>query len=260
MMSMRQTIPFLLALVSIPPILAFTPPKSHNMICSKKLAPLSLPSSSTPPPISRSLTVLSSAKVLPVAYASASAALLYKATIKLSTSTKAEIAVLLSTSALSLINFAQLDNAKLKSAKIAYTENTEPSSSGQAKQERQAALTWKSVVRIKIIGNILGLLRMCFAAKMVGLMRGAAIIMGGNLAFLACGAGRANHNDEGKWEPMPSDSFKAYIFKFSAMFVAALIASFSPVDSLKCNVAAVFFTMGALGGINEALSIFLKKK
>mmetsp|Transcript_47100 Transcript_47100/g.47547 ORF Transcript_47100/g.47547 Transcript_47100/m.47547 type:complete len:96 (+) Transcript_47100:2-289(+) len=95
---------------------------------------------------------------------------------------------------------------------------------------------------------------------MVGLMRGAAIIMGGNLAFLACGAGRANHNDEGKWEPMPSDSFKAYIVKFAAMFVAALIASFSPVDSLKCNVAAGFFTMGALGGINEALSIILKKK
>lgn len=193
----------------------------------------------------RSLTVVSSAKILPIAYTGASAALLTKAIRK--PCTKAEMAVLLATSALSLINLGPSDNANLASAKRA-CKNTAPSSSGKAKQERQAALTWRKVVRIKIIGQVLGLSWMVGAKSTKGVMDGGACIMGSIVAFLLAGAARSRHYEDGKWTPMQS----------TMLFAAALVAGKSTVGSTKFAVAAGIYSFGAAVGALEGIPNFLQ--
>ena len=197
----------------------------------------------------RRLTVVKSSKVLPIAYTSASAALLYKG---IKTVTRPEQAVLLATSALSLINFGPCDNAKLASAKRA-CKNTAPSSAGKAKQERQAALTWRSVVRIKIIGQVIGLTWMALSRTTIGTMRSAALVMGANLAFYLCGAGRSWHDENGKWKPNP-DATRTTVVIFCTV-VSALIAASNPFPSSLHTVGAGFFSaitsIAALEGIPQ---------
>lgn len=197
----------------------------------------------------RRLTVVKSSKVLPIAYTSASAALLYKG---IKAVNRPEQAVLLATSALSLINFGPCDNAKLASAKRA-CKNTAPSSSGKAKQERQAALTWRSVVRIKIIGQVIGLTWMALSRTTVGVMRSAALVMGANLAFYLCGAGRSWHDENGKWKPNP-DATRTTIVIFCTV-VSALVAASNPFSSSIHTVSAGFFSaitsVAALEGIPQ---------
>ena len=199
--------------------------------------------------------MVSSAKVLPIAYTSASAALLFKG---LKATTKAEKAVLLATSALSLLNFGPSDNAFLASAKRAY-KKTAPSSAGRAKQERQAALTWRSVIRIKIIGQVIGLVSMSCAKRSLGMMRGAAILSAGDLAFFLAGAGRAYHDDDGNWQPMSESVSTAASIIHAVMCTAALVAAPSPVDSTKFTVATGIFTFGAIGGAVEGLLLLFRK-
>jgi hypothetical protein len=203
---------------------------------------------------SRSLIVVESAKILPFAYTSASAALLIKAT---KATSKSEMAVLLATSTLSLVNLGPRDNAQLASAKKAF-KNTPPASSGKAKQQRQAAKTWRSVVRIKIIGQLAGLLRMSCAKGTKGVMRGAAIIMAANVAFFLCGGGPSKHDDDGNWVPMPSNVSSAVTTIDAILSASALLAASSPVGSMRHAVSAGIFTAGAVMGTFEGLPKFLE--
>mmetsp|Transcript_22698 Transcript_22698/g.34595 ORF Transcript_22698/g.34595 Transcript_22698/m.34595 type:complete len:246 (+) Transcript_22698:39-776(+) len=203
----------------------------------------------------RSLTVVSSAKILPIAYTGVSAALLTKAIRK--PCTKAEMAVLLATSGLSLINLGPSDNANLASAKRA-CKNTAPSSSGKAKQERQTALTWRKVVRIKIIGQVLGLSWMVGAKSTKGVMDGGACIMGSLVAFFLAGAARSRHDEDGKWTPMPSNISTMAMTIDAILFAAALVAGKSTVGSTKFSIAAGIYSFGAAVGALEGIPKFLQ--
>jgi hypothetical protein len=237
---------FLVAFASIPSNSAFVIPWTHPAVFT---ATHRTTTTVLPP---RSLTVVSSAKILPIAYTSAAAALLEKAITK--SSTKVQVAVLLATSALSLVNFGPSDNAKLASAKQAY-KNTPPATSGVAKQKRQAAITWRSVVRIKLVGQLLGLIWMVRANTFAGVMRGAATIMAASVAYFLCGAGRSRHDDQGNWDPMPSN--KAIIIPLVLMGVA-LAGAGAPVESTKHAVLCGVFAAGTAVGALEGMPKFLQ--
>jgi len=220
--------------------------------------PVALTTKGAPKP--RSSTIVGSAKIIPVAYASTSAALLWRATKVFS---NVEKSVLVATSALSLLNFAPSDNTRLASAKTAY-KNTPPASSGRAKQERQAAKTWRLVVRIKIIGQIVGLFSMVGAKSSIGVMRGAATIMAANIAFILCGGGGSNHDDDGKWNPLSAATSNRIVIQCLLFCTVALLASSAAVGSKMYGINASIFSfasaVGALEGIPKFLAAFNKKK
>eukprot|EP00957_Ditylum_brightwellii_P105620 8052889-Ditylum_brightwellii.AAC.1 len=85
------------------------------------------------------MVVVLSTKILPIAYAGASIALLNKAVKAAPQTSKAEMSMLLATSALTLFNLDPSNNKHFLGAKRAY-KNTAPSVVGKAKQEHQAAL------------------------------------------------------------------------------------------------------------------------
>jgi hypothetical protein len=244
---MRPLLLFLVAFASIPFNSAFVIPSTTHPAVVFTANPRT--KTALPP---RSLTVVSSAKILPIAYTAAAAALLNKAITK--SSTKAQVAVLVATSALSLVNFGPSDSAKLASAKTAY-KNTPPASSGVAKQKRQAAKTWRSVVRIKVVGQLVGLIWMARANTFAGVMRGAAATIAASVAYFLCGAGNSRHDDQGNWDPMPSN--KAIIIPFVLMGVA-LAGAGAPVESTKQAVLGGVFAAGAGVGALEGMPKFLQ--
>jgi len=198
---------------------------------------------------------LASAKILPFAYAGFSGALLYKAT---KATTQAESIVLLAVSALSFLNFSASDNAKLKSAKLAYQSKTKPASAGKEKQLRQAALTWRKAVRVKIIGQFLGLARMVIAKESVGVMRGAAILMASSMMYFITGAGRSNHDHDGNWKPLSDKTVTRVLTMNAILCGAALVAASASLDSTKLNVAARIYAAGAIVGSLEGIPQFIK--
>jgi hypothetical protein len=245
---MRLLSLFLVAFASIPSNSAFViPSTTHSTVV---FTATTRTTTAFPP---RSLTVVSSAKILPIAYTAAAAALLNKAIT--TSSTKAQVAVLAATSALSLVNFGPSDNAKLASAKTAH-KNTPPASSGVAKQKRQAAKTWRSVVRIKFVGQLLGLVWMARANTFAGVLRGAAAIMAASVAYFLCGAGRSRHDDQGNWDPMPSNN-KAIVIPLVLMGVA-LVGAGAPVESTTQAVLGGVFAAGAAVGTLEGMPKFLQ--
>ena len=202
-------------------------------------------------------TALKSAKVLPVAYASASATLLFRAT---KAATKQDATVLVATALLALLNLAPTDNIKLASAKKA-DKLYPPANTGKAKQLRQSAKTWRSVVRIKIIGQMMGLLWMATAKTSNGILRGGAAIMAANMAFFLCGAGGARHNDEGESDPMPADTARAVLTIDATMAGAALLAAASPFPSPRRTLNVGIFVVGvAMGALEGVASLIAKEK
>jgi len=200
-----------------------------------------------------SSTSLASAKVLPFVYTGFSGALLYKAT-KLATD-PAETIVLASVSALSLLNLGPSDNARLASAKRAY-KKTDPASAGKAKQTRQAALTWRKAVRIKIVGQVIGLTRMVLAKEPKGVMKGAAWVMGATMTFLMTGGGSARHDDDGNWKPIPEKSLGGVLTIDAILFVAALVAG--DCSSSWALKAAMVYAAGVTVGSLEGIPQFVK--
>jgi hypothetical protein len=210
--------------------------------------------------LTTSSTALQSAKILPIAYTSAGAALLYRA---VQATTKTDTAVLAATAAIALFNLGPTDNARLASAKIAFA-NTPPAVSGKAKQLRQAARTWRSVVRIKLIGQFVGLIWMAVAAGSTstsissssskGILQGAATVMAANMAYFVCGAGRAQHNDKGDPAPMPPGAATTILAIDTVLTAAALLAASSPVESTRRAVYAGIFVVGTSIGAIEGLA------
>ena len=203
------------------------------------------------PSLTRSLPVVQSAKVLPLAYASASAALLYRAT---KAATKADKAVLVATAVLSLFNLGPSDNVRLASAKKA--DKIYPPCTPQS-QHRKNAEKWRSLVRIKLVGQLLGLVWMAVSETSVGVMRGAAIIMATNMLFFILGSGRNNHDKDGFADPMPASKSRGLLTIDTVLTVAALVASASPVGSTRYAVCAgIFAGRAAIGGL-EGLAVLV---
>lgn len=205
----------------------------------------------------RNLSIMKSAKILPIVYTSASAALAYQA--KLATS-KGDAAFLLATSALTLFNLGPTDNARLISAKRADINNP-PAVSGVAKQRRQAAKTWQSTVRIKLVGQLMGLSWMihnCFKGNVNGQLRGGAMVMGANMAFFFCGGGGTVHNARGDHEPMPSGLTKSILMIDTILTLSALLAARAPIDSGRRAIFRGIYIAGVSMGALEGLAGLLK--
>lgn len=204
----------------------------------------------------RGLTVLQSAKIFPIAYTSIGATLLYRA---VQATTVADTAVLAATGAIALFNLGPTDNVRLASAKAAYAK-TPPASSGKAKQLRQAARTWRSVVRIKLVGQFVGLVWMAVAAAKInspGILRGAATIMAANMAYFLCGAGGAQHDYKGDSAPMPPGTASAILAMNTVLSAAALLAASSPLAYTRRKVCTGIYAVGVGFGAMEGLANLL---
>lgn len=212
-------------------------------------------------PYTRDLTVVHSAKILPIAYASASAALLYRAT---QATNSPDAAVLASVAALALFNFAPGDNQLIASAKRA-DEKYPPAVSGEAKARRQSAKSWRAVLRIKTGGQLLGLVRMAMAiaggrspTAFGSVMGGASTVMAANVAFFLAGAGGVRHDDDGTYDPMPSGASRAVCMIDAILCASALVAARSPIGSTRRAVGAGIFAAGAIIGALEGAASLVK--
>jgi len=184
---------------------------------------------------------MKSAKILPIVYTSASAALVYQAK---QTTSKLDAAFLLATSALTLFNLGPTDNKRLISAKRADTNNP-PAVSGIAKQRRQFVKTCMSTVRIKIIGQLLGLAMMiCNKGNINSQLHGGAMIMGANMAFFLCGGGGAVHNIRGDHEPLPSGLTRFILMIDTILTLSALFAARAPLESSRRAVYMGIYIAG----------------
>jgi hypothetical protein len=193
---------------------------------------------------------VASAKVLPAMYTTVGTALLVKAT---KAATQADGLLLATTGLLAIINLGPVDNARLASAKRA-CKITPPASSGAAKRKRQAARTWRSVVRLKLVGQLAGLAWMAVASNV---LRGAALVMVANMAFFLCGAGGARHNDQGLPAPMSGSASAAILLVDTALSAAALLGASSPIGSTRRAKCACLFSAGAFLGAAEGLPTFV---
>ena len=206
-------------------------------------------------------TQLASAKILPIAYTGASGILLYKAII-LKTAASSSRLVIIAISLLSLFNFSTSDNARIKSAKIAYNEKTYPSSSGKEKQRRQAAISYRFAVRVKITGQFLGLIRMILSKSTVGFMRGGAIIMSSQLLYFFVGGGSSNHDNEGNWKPLSDKAVMSVLCIDAILVTAALIAASASVASDTTTklftITSGLFAFGSFIGSLEGIPQFIK--
>jgi hypothetical protein len=204
------------------------------------------------------MTVLYGAKGVTIAYASVAGSLMYHA---VSTSTaRIDTAVLATTAALAAFNLGPTDAVRLTSADKAYNQ-TPPAASGRAKQRRQAARTWHSVVRFKVVGQMVGLVGMAVAAVQAnsrGLWLGAALIMATNTLFVACGGGSTRHDDHGVLAPMSSGATTSIVTIDTVLTAAALVAaSGAPISCTRRAVAAGVYTAGASIGALEGLVTLL---
>ena len=196
----------------------------------------------------KSSTALQSAKVLPVAYASASAALFNKA---LRSSTSSQKIVLLSTALLSLLNFAPCDNVKLASAKRALKANPNDDN----------AKKWKSLVRTKIISQVLTLVYMIKTSTVLGTMRAGTGVLGSNFVFYLMGAAKSWHTDDGVAKE--KEGTEKTMVAIGLTTTAAFVASLNPVGSIFHNRAATLYSaitfIAALEGI-PTIKKLLKKE
>lgn len=240
-MTMTKLAFLLLAAASlVESVIAFSPPVIQHLHVR-----------STPSSVSRSLPVVESAKVLPFAYSGASAALLYRATKAVS---KTDKAVLVATAVLSLFNLGPTDNARLSSAKRAMKRYPSCTPISAA---RTNALKWRMLVRIKLVGQLIGLVYM--AVSKSGIMQGAAIVMATNVIFFLGGAGNANHDSDGAAAPMPASKSAGLLTLDTVLTVAALIAASSPVDSSRYVRSALLYAGGAAIGGLEGLAVLIAK-
>lgn len=242
---------------------AFAPTTTQIMAspvqtASPSSSTLRVPSLASPLPTTRrGVTVLRSAKILPVAYTGIGATLIVRA---VQATTRADAAVLAATGAIALFNLGPTDNARLASAKKAYA-NTPPASSGKAKQLRQAAKTWRSVVRIKLVGQFGGLIWMAVAASSNGILRGAATVMAANMAFFLCGAGGATHNSKGEFAPMPTETARSILTMNTILVAAALAAARAPLLSTRRHVlAGIYAVMVGIGAIEGMVLLVQRRK
>jgi hypothetical protein len=192
---------------------------------------------------------------LPAAYTCAAMALFLKALR--ASAQGVDAAVLASTGALVLFNFNPSDTSSITSATLA-CDITPPASSGVAKSRRQAARTWRSVVRIKVVGQLLGLVWMLAARSAECGLRAAALVKAASVAHLAWGAGGARHDARGAAAPMDGSLSTAILAMDASLSVAALLGAASPAGSICRTRCSLYWSAGALGAAFAAVPAFLR--
>jgi hypothetical protein len=141
--------------------------------------------------------------------------------------------VLLAFSALSFLNLSQSDNARLKSAKLACKKTLVISMDTGKDEASKEALAFRRAVRLKIVGQVVGLVRMVLARESRGLMRGAAFLLGSSFLFLANGGeGSVHHDAQGNWKPLEEQVAEKKLNATAVLFVLAALAGFreSPMN------------------------------
>lgn len=197
---------------------------------------------------------MASDNLVPAVYTGAALLLLQKAS---NTAVQCDAAVLASTGLLALFNFGPTDAERIASAMLA-CEIVPPASSGVAKQRRQAARTWRSAVRLKVIGQMAGLAWMLLAARSTGaVLRGAALVMTANVAHLVWGAGSARHDSSGDAAPMAGGVYGALLATHAMLAVAAFLGAACSASSTRRIHCALLFSVGALGLAFAGLPAFL---
>jgi hypothetical protein len=177
-------------------------------------------------------TSLESAKILPLVYIGFSGGLVLKSR---AATCVADKIVLLAMSVIS-ITLVKSDSARLKSAKLACKKTTMAISAdttdtaGTGKEEKQPskeALAWRKAVRFKILGQLVGLLRMALAKESKGILRGAAFVLGSSVQFLVSGGrGSVHHDADGSWKPLPEETAMMRLNTTAFLFVATVVAAF----------------------------------
>lgn len=201
----------------------------------------------------RTLPVLHSAKIVPVAYTAAAASLF----VRVSKGAAAGLgwsdrAVLASTAFLALFHLGPTNNRYLKSSKRAIKKLQNSDTPDDAKLT--AAKQWRTAVRIKVIGQFLGLVWMSVAAASTtifdnivnSILLGATVIMATNLAFYGLGAGSVMHDDMGNAKSVNDATLGVTVGTDIMMTVAGLVAAFQPIGSILHTLSIRLFVGGAL--------------
>lgn len=189
------------------------------------------------------------AAVLPVAYTGLAATLAFRAT---QAATRGHVAVLASTAALALVDLGPTAAAQLASAKRA-TKQTQAAN----EESRLVAESWRSLVRLKIVGQLVSLLFMASTSRQARTLLGATCLLATNLGFWLRGAAASRHNAAGVHEPLPEHLTKPIMLTDGLLCALALFGSVSPYGTRRMSLLSKCFSMGILLAVFENVPGFV---
>ena len=114
------------------------------------------------------------------------------------------------------------------------------SSASQARRQTpgSAANRWQSTVRVKVAGQIAGLVSSAFGAALVG----AALIIAADALFWLLGGGAARFADDGLPAPIPAKLCRVLLCINLVLLLAAVVAGAVPQGFRRSAGAAVYIT------------------
>jgi len=197
------------------------------------------------------VTQMQAPQIPAIAYTGAAAAVAIRAS---RASAPAELAVLGATSLLALVDFGPTAAKQLNSANHAIkAAQTKPTPAAVSKEQ-----AWLSAIMIKLMGQLSGLTWMALSRQGSGVLRGAALMMAGNMCFWIAGAGAARHDGEGKHAPVPDKLVRIIFTADALLFSALLTGAISPAQSTSRAACSAVFAVGAMAGVFENIAKFIK--
>lgn len=124
---------------------------------------------------------------------------------------------------------------------------------------RKVALKYRLLVRIKLVGQVIGLVWMASSKSASGVMCGATAVMATNMVFFLGGAGKAMHDNNGAAAPMTRSKSIGLLTIDTVLTIAALLAATSPLDSSRYVKCAYVYAGGAAIGGLEGFAVLLAK-
>lgn len=114
------------------------------------------------------------------------------------------------------------------------------SSASQARRQTpgSAANRWQSTVRVKVVGQIAGLVSSAFGAALVG----AALIIAADALFWLLGGGAVRFADDGLPAPIPVKLCRVLLCINLVLLLAAVVAGAAPQGFRRSAGAAVYIT------------------
>ena len=114
------------------------------------------------------------------------------------------------------------------------------SSASQARRQTpgSAANRWQSTVRVKVAGQIAGLVSSAFGAALVG----AALIIAADALFWLLGGGAARFADDGLPAPIPVKLCRVLLCINLVLLLAAVVAGAAPQGFRRSAGAAAYIT------------------
>ena len=200
----------------------------------------------------RAPPVAASAVMLPVAYTGLGVTLLTRAA---GAGAGTNAVVLASTGLLSVLNLGPTDNARYASGKravAAYKDKVSLPYGAMAQAE--IAKKWFTLLKWRLIGQVVSLVSMARASSAAGILAGAAGFMATNVAFCLLGGLSAKHDMDGIPAPTKPKLQKFILTTDSVLLCAALLGALSGPGA---TVAAYVYSAGALIGAVEGAPQFM---